>query len=83
MKLHIDCLEEKLAELDHYKEENSNLREKIKDVFMLKSENLSLVKQLRQAEETLQKMKNRLIELEEKSKSLTLPVSVNLSLTHI
>lgn len=78
MKLHIDFMEERLAELDHCKEENSILREKIKDVFMLKSENLSLVKQVRQAEESLVKMKNRLLELEEKSKSVTMGISVNI-----
>ena len=76
MKLHIDCLEEKLAERDYCKEENNNLREKIKDLFVLKSENLSLTKLLKQGEESLQKMKNKLNELEEKSKCVTLPISV-------
>ena len=76
MKLHIDCLEEKLNEMEYCKEENGKLREKIKDLFLLKSENLSLISQVKQGEESLFKIKMKLSELEEKAKCVTVPVSV-------
>ena len=76
MKLHIDCLEEKILEMEYCKEENSNLREKIKDLFVLKSENLLLINQVKQGEESLIKLKLKYNELEEKSKCVTLPVTV-------
>lgn len=82
MKLHIDCFEEKLAELEYFKEENLNLREKLKDYNHIKSENISLTNKLKQSEDNLQKMNIKVRELEEKAKYVkglneNIPISVS------
>lgn len=76
MKLHIDCIEEKLAEMDYIKEENFELKEKLKELNTLKNENLALVTIVKQNEENLSKMQMKINKLEEISKSVMIPVNV-------
>ena len=73
MKLHIDIFEEKLAELEYFKNENLNIKEKLKDYNQIKSENIALTNKLKQSEDNLQKMKIKAIELEEKTKYVKIP----------
>jgi hypothetical protein len=83
MKLHIDCLEEKLLEFEYYKEENFELKEKLKELNFLKNENFSLLTLLKQNEENMNKLKIKLNELEDKSKGLSIPVNVRSFLFYI